>query len=40
MPGNVILDPCNADSDADGLTDKDEIDVYNTNSGERRHDAG
>jgi hypothetical protein len=31
VPGNVILDPCDADSDDDGLTDKDEIDVYDTN---------
>ncbi|MDP9237921.1 MAG: hypothetical protein M3P30_11100 [Chloroflexota bacterium] len=31
VPGNVILDPCTADSDGDGLTDKDEIDLFNTN---------
>ena len=31
VPGNVILDPCSADSDADGLTDQDELDLFLTN---------
>jgi hypothetical protein len=31
VPGNVIMDPCNADSDGDGITDRDEINVYHTN---------
>jgi hypothetical protein len=31
VPGNVIMDPCNADSDGDGITDKDEINIYHTN---------
>jgi hypothetical protein len=31
VPGNVILDPCNADSDGDGLTDEAEINSYFTN---------
>jgi pimeloyl-ACP methyl ester carboxylesterase len=31
VPGNVIMDPCNADSDGDGITDSDEINVYHTN---------
>jgi len=31
VPGNAILDPCNADSDGDGLTDEAEISDYLTN---------
>jgi hypothetical protein len=31
VPGNVILDPCNADSDGDGLTDNSEVDLTNSN---------
>ena len=34
VPGNVILDPCNADSDGDGLTDEEELEVYSTNLGD------
>jgi len=31
VPGNAILNPCNADSDGDGLTDEEEITTYSTN---------
>jgi len=31
MAGNAILNPCNADSDGDGLTDQAEISTYLTN---------
>jgi pimeloyl-ACP methyl ester carboxylesterase len=31
VPGNVILDPCNPDSDGDWLTDQQEIGIYSTN---------
>jgi hypothetical protein len=33
VPGNMILDPCEDDSDGDGLTDEDESAVYGTNLG-------
>jgi len=39
VPGNVIMDPCVADSDADGLTDSDEINVYGTNPASADTDA-
>ncbi len=38
-PGNVILDPCNADSDADGFTDRVEIDAMGTNPGSSDSDG-
>jgi hypothetical protein len=33
VPGNVIMDPCTADSDGDGITDSDEINIHHTNPG-------
>jgi len=32
VPGDVVRDPCNPDEDADGLTDADEQDVYQTDA--------
>jgi len=38
-PGNLIFDPCNEDSDGDGLSDVDEVFSESTNPGQSDSDA-